>query len=312
MKKIRVGVIGVGHLGSIHANIYSQMKNVSLEGICDINKSRAKRIASLYKTSYCTNYKKLLGKLEAVSIAVPTRLHFSIAKEYLLRKTNVLIEKPITTILKQAEELLKLSKERRVVLQIGHVERFNAAVKKLIKICRTPIFIECHRLGPFTRRGTDVGVVLDLMIHDIDIILALIKSPIKKIDAMGVNILSKYEDIANARIMFKDLSVCNLTASRVTNDIMRKIRIFEKNAYISLDYVKQEAVIYKKKNKNILKETIPIKKEEPLKAELKSFIQCIEKETKPIVSGIEAKKALEIAVRIEKKIRKNKITERSL
>lgn len=310
MKKIRVGVIGVGHLGSIHANIYSQMKNVLLEGVCDIIRSRAERIAHLYKIPYCTDYKKLLGKLDAVSIAVPTHLHFSIAKECLLRKINALIEKPITAFPKQAEELLRLSEENGVVLQIGHVERFNAAVKKLIKICGDPIFIECHRLGPFTQRGTDVGVVLDLMIHDIDIILALIKSPIKKIDAVGVNILSKYEDIANARIIFEDSSVCNLTASRVTNDIMRKIRIFEKNAYISLDYVKQEAVIYKKKNKNILKETIPIKKEEPLKAELKSFIQCIEKKEKPIVSGIEAKKALEIAVRIEKKIRRNKIAKK--
>lgn len=302
MRKIKVAVIGTGQLGNHHTRIYSQLPQVELVGICDIDKARASRIAGLYRTSAYTNYKSLLGQVEAASIAVPTALHYKIAKDFLNARVSILVEKPITTTLFQAQNLLKLANKKQVTLQVGHVERFNAAVRKINSRRKNPYFIECHRLGPFNKRITDVGVVLDLMIHDIDIVLGLIKSRVKKIEAIGIKVLTQHEDIANARIIFQNNAVVNLTASRLTPEAVRKIRIFEKDAYISLDYIKQTAQIYRKSGSSINQEAINIKKEEPLKEELEHFIDCVKNKKRPIVSGKEALEALKIALTITKKI----------
>lgn len=302
MKKIKVAVIGVGHLGKSHAKIYSQLKNVDLVAVCDVNKKRAQTIAKLNNAEAVFDYKKLLSKVQAASIVVPTNLHYKIAKDFIRHKIHILIEKPITENLNQADKLLKESRKANIVLQVGHVERFNAAVKAVKKIIKEPKFIECHRLGPYNARVTDVGVVLDLMIHDIDIILHIVKADIKKIDAVGVNVLSKHEDIANARIVFSNDTICNITASRISQETVRKIRIFQKDTYVSLDYVKQEALIYRKQKNTIVKRSINIKKEESLKVEIQSFINCIINKQRPVVSANEAKLALKIALRIIKKI----------
>jgi len=303
MNKLKVAVIGVGKLGSLHAKIYSQMKEVELTGVCDIKAKVAKIVARQCNTAYYTDYKDLLGKQDAVSIAVPTSLHYKIAKDFLKAKTHLLIEKPITTVVKEADSLLSLASKNNLTLCVGHIERFNSAIEAFQKLKGDIRFIECHRLGPFSPRVADVGVVLDLMIHDIDIILGLIKNKIQSIDAVGVNILTKHEDIANARIKFRNGAICNITASRVSTRNLRKIRIFQPGAYISIDYIKQEAILYRKIGRLIIPRKINIKKQQPLKKELSSFIECTKSGKKPLVSGVEGRDALKIALDITKKIK---------
>jgi predicted dehydrogenase len=237
-------------------------------------------------------------------VVVPTNLHAAIAKDFLKTNIHVLVEKPITKTLTEADELLSIAKAKDLILQVGHIERFNSAVRTVETFSRGPQFIECHRLGPYDKRVSDIGVVLDLMIHDIDIILGLVKSEVKTIDAIGVSVLSNFEDIANARIKFHNQTVCNITASRLTKDVMRKIRIFQKDAYISLDYANQSAHLYRKVNKKIVKEKINIKREDSLKLELKSFINCVQTHQAPLVSGEEGREALKIALEIIEKIGK--------
>ena len=302
MEKLKIAVIGAGKLGSLHAKIYSQIKDVELAGICDINKKLARKIANECNASFFYDYRDLLGKVDAASIAVPTSLHYEISKEFLQAGTHLLIEKPITTTLDQADSLLSIAAMKKLTLSVGHIERFNAAIEAFQKLKGNIKFIECHRLGPFSPRVADVGVVLDLMIHDIDIVLGLIKEKIEDIDAVGINILTKHEDLANARLKFENGAICNITASRVSNKTLRKIRIFQPGAYISIDYVKQEAVLYRKFGKLILPRKIYIKKQQPLKKELFSFIECIKHGKKPLVSGGEGRNALKIALDITKKI----------
>jgi len=306
MRKLKVGVIGVGRLGSLHAKIYHQIPEVQLIGVHDIDISKSRNISKSYNTNSFPDYQKLLDEVDAVSIAVPTSKHFEIAKACFNKNVHTLIEKPVTSNLSQAKKLLTLATKSNSIIQVGHIERFNAAVKAICKMPDSPRFIECHRLGPFTERVTDVSVTIDLMIHDIDIILELVKSKIKKIDAVGIEILSEKNDIANARITFEDNTVANLTSSRVSKESMRKIRIFQKEAYVSLDYSKQQAVIYKKRNGEIIQDKIQVQKEEPLRAELNSFIKCIKKGGKPLVSIKEATRALKIAVEIDNIIEANK------
>jgi predicted dehydrogenase len=212
------------------------------------------------------------------------------------------VEKPFTNTVKEADELLALAKKKNLVLQVGHVERFNAAVQAVQKMPGRPKFIECHRLGPFAARVKDVGVVLDLMIHDIDIILALVNSEVESIQAVGVKVLTNHEDIANARLNFKNGAVANITASRISPKSMRKIRLFQENAYISLDYEAQEAFIYEKQHGKITRKKINIKKERPLQKELAAFVQCVKEQKPPIVSGQQGRDALAIACEIVEKI----------
>ncbi|MFH1062573.1 MAG: Gfo/Idh/MocA family oxidoreductase [Candidatus Omnitrophota bacterium] len=304
MKKIKVAVIGAGHLGKIHARIYAQCKDAELIGICDTDLDKAKTHAQSFSTTAYTDYTQLFDQADAVSIATPTSSHFKIAADFLQHKIHVMVEKPITKKIQEAEKLIKLAKKNKVLLQVGHVERFNPAIKMLSRFCKNPQFIECHRLSPYPLRGTDVSVILDLMIHDIDIVLSLVKSPLKSIHAIGVKAISSFEDIANVRLTFANGTVCNLTSSRISEDVLRKIRIFQKNSYISLDYALQKIVMYKKAGKKITKKEIFVEKKEPLVEELHSFIQCIKTGKSPIVQGQDAKKALKIALRITKIIRK--------
>ena len=303
-----VAVIGVGHLGSRHAKIYSELGDkVNLAGVCDINPEKAQTIGQQYRCPFFTNYTQLFGKISAASICVPTVLHYAIAREFLQRGTHLLVEKPITKNLKEADALIRLAAKKKLTLQVGHVERFNSAFQAIRTLARNPHFVECHRLNLFPNRSLDIGVVLDLMIHDIDIVLGLEDSAIKDTQAVGVKVLTDYEDIANARITFKDGCVCNLTASRISDEVMRKIRIFTKDAYISLDYCKQEAFIYKKHpGGGISKQALPIEKEEPLRKELESFVDCVSLRQKPLVAGIEGRAALSLALKIQEKIWANK------
>lgn len=305
MGDIRVGVIGVGHLGSHHARLYSGMAGVRLTAVCDINSARAKKIAKKYRSIPYFDYKDVFGKIDCASIVVPTDLHYKVAKDCLLNGVSVLIEKPMTKTVAEADELLSLAKERSLILQVGHIERFNAAVRALDEIPGKVRFVECHRLGPFKKRALDVGVVLDLMIHDIDIILALVKSEVVSMDAVGVNILTGHEDLANVRLRFENGAVANLTASRVTKDELRKIRIFKEDCYISLDYIKQDAAIYRKLGSKITSRRINIKKEEPLKKELEAFILSVKTHERPLVSGEEGRDALKIALEIVSQIKAN-------
>ena len=302
MSKLKVGVIGTGALGGIHAKIYSSIPGVELVGICDIAKATLAKTSKELGVKGFGDYRDLIGKIDAATVAVPTKDHYAISKELLSAGINLLIEKPITQTVKEADALLDIAKSKNLTLAVGHVERFNAAIEAIRKIKGDVKFAECHRLGPFSPRVKDVGVVLDLMIHDIDILLWLIKSAVKKIDAVGVKVLSKHEDIANARIVFENGAVCNITASRVTTKAMRKIRMFQPNAYISLDYIKQEAMIYKKKFGRIVSQQIDIKKELPLQKEIISFLHCVRSGEKPLASGEEARQALAVALDVLDKI----------
>ncbi len=304
-----MAVVGIGHLGSRHLKVYSELHDlVDLVAVCDIKSERTTKLANHYKTPFINDYKQLIDKIDAVNICVPTESHHEIAKFFLSNNIHTFIEKPITTTVAQANELINLAEKNDLRLQVGHIERFNSAFQSIMHFKEKPLFIECHRLNRFPNRSLDIGVVMDLMIHDIDIILGMIQEPIVDIHAIGVNALTSLEDIASVRITFKSGCVCNLTASRISEDVMRKIRIFQQNAYISLDYVKQEAYIYKKTDNQILKHALPIEKQEPLKKELSHFIECVRQEKRPLVSGVEAKEALEIALQISSQIKEHLAT----
>jgi predicted dehydrogenase len=300
---LNVAIIGVGHLGSVHARIYSQLEGVRLIGVCDTDEGRGHKAARQFKSEYFKDYRELIGKIDAASVVVPTVLHHEVAKGLLEHGIHLLIEKPITKTVQEADELLAIAKDKGLILQVGHVERFNAGFLAVEKVINNPLFIECHRLGPYKQRSIDIGVVLDLMIHDIDIILGLVKEEITDVEAIGACVLSGYEDIANVRLKFRNKAICNLTASRITNKTMRKIRIFQKDAYISLDYFKPSCLIYRMVNKKITCQRVKIRQEEPLKLELEAFIKCVRTKERPLVSGIEGRNALKIALDIQKQIK---------
>ena len=302
MHKLKVGVIGVGHLGSIHAKIYKELTNCSLEAVCDTNKARLDKVNQDLSVKGYQDYRQLFGNVDAVSIATPTKLHYAIAADCLRHKLNALVEKPFTPSLEEADSLIKIAKDNNLILQVGHIERFNSAFSATQKIIKNPKFIECHRLSPFPNRSLDVGAVLDIMIHDIDIILGLVASSVDHIESVGINVLTPLEDIANARITFKNGCVANLTASRISDETMRKIRIFQENTYISLDYKNAEAWVYRKGLLKISKENLPIEKEQPLQKELQAFVNCVLEHREPIVSGPVARQALKVALEIQKQI----------
>ena len=308
MGKVNVGVVGVGYLGSLHARVYTQIKNANLICVCDIDKKHAKKIARKYRAWHFPDYHTLFDKVDAVSIAVPTNLHYKIAKEFLENGIHVLIEKPITNTVEEAQELIDIAKKNNLIIQVGHVERFNPVVRAVEPFLKEPRFIECHRAGPYTKkkRVKDIGVVLDLMIHDIDIILSLVNSEVKHIEAVGISTISPFEDTANVRLTFKNGAIADITASRVTEKEIRKIEIAQEGSQITLDYLHMDAYEVKKKGSKIRKKRIRIKKREPLKQELKSFISCIQNNSKPLVSGEEGKLALTVALDILKKIDSSK------
>ncbi|MDP7423122.1 MAG: Gfo/Idh/MocA family oxidoreductase [bacterium] len=302
--KLRVGVVGVGHLGQNHLRLYHEIDDVVVTGIADISGEVIQTYGERYDVFGTENYRDLIGRVDAVSIVVPTVLHQQIAADFLDAGVQVLVEKPVTRTLEEAEDLVSRARHHGVILQVGHVERFNSAVLKVKKEINDPRYIECQRLGPFPGRSTDVGVVLDLMIHDIDIILDLVDSPVERITAIGIPVISRYEDIANAHILFQNGCIANVTASRITDDRVRKLRIFQREAYFSLDYADQEFKIQRKNTDNeIVSERPEVRKGEPLMLELKHFIDCIREGKKPMVSGEQGRDALEIALQIVEQVK---------
>ena len=295
---IRLGIVGVGSIGKNHARIYSALPGVKFSAILDTNTEAADATSQEQGVPVATTLEEFASLVDAATVSTPTPHHYEIGKFLLNHGKHLLIEKPITETPDQALELVKLAKERAVILQVGHVERFNPVLSALEQRLTKPRFIEAHRLSPYPFRSIEIGVVLDLMIHDLEIILHLVRSPVKNIDAVGIPVLSKGEDIANARIRFESGCVANVTASRVSPEKMRKIRVFQEDAYLSLDYQKQSGEMFRLVNGTITREAVEIEKDEPLKRELLSFVECSRKGIQPVVSGSQAAAALELAIEI--------------
>ncbi len=302
MKKLRIGVVGVGHIGSNHARIYSELPNAELVAILDIDPARADEIGAKYKAKAVASLNEFAGMIDAASVATPTSAHFSIARDLLAQGKHLLIEKPITEKTSDARDLAQMAAEKGLVLQVGHVERFNPVLSALEQRLTHPRFIEAHRLSPYPNRSTEIGVVLDLMIHDLEIILHLVDSMVENIDAVGVPVLSRGEDIANARLRFASGCIANVTSSRISPERMRKIRVFQEDAYLSLDYQGQSGEIYRRVDGQITREPVAIEKEEPLRQQLASFVDCALTGGEPRVSGSHAAAALELAVEITRRI----------
>lgn len=312
MKKLKCAVIGVGYLGNFHAQKYKSLKHVELIGVSDLNAQTLEAVSHALNVPAYLNYRDLFGHVEAVSIAATTQSHYAIARECIEAGIHVLIEKPMTETVAQASELILLAKKHQVKLQVGHLERFNAARLALDPYLHQPLFIESHRLAPYNPRGADVNVILDLMIHDIDIIQTIVHSPIRSIEAQGAPVLSKSIDIANARITFENHCVANVTASRVSFKTERKTRIFQHESYISIDYQDKEFAVFEKGTgemfpgiPDIKRHQATIEKGDALLEEIKAFIQSIEQDTTPLVTGEEGRSALDTAEKITALIHDN-------
>lgn len=302
---IKVGIVGVGYLGKFHAEKYAASAKAKLIAVVDTDEARAKEIGAAVGVEAMTDYRALLGRVQCVSIAVPTRFHYQVARDFIDAGIDVLVEKPLTAEIGEARELVEAARKTDVILQVGHLERFNPAIRRLEGVVKDPKFIECHRLAPFIERGTDVNVVLDLMIHDIDVIASLVRSPVVRVEAVGVPVLTDKPDIANARINFANGCIANVTASRVSLKRERKIRFFQSDAYISIDYDQRRVQIYRKPAPgagwlDIRAENIEIKDGDALADEIDSFLDCVAARTLPLVGGAEALLALEIASMISK------------
>lgn len=304
MDTVKVAVVGVGHLGSRHARIYSEQERVELVGVVDSDPARAEEIGRKYGCRAFRRLEDLPAAVEAASVVVPTDRHYKVAAALMERGCHLLVEKPITDNIATAGELLRLAEKGGLLLQVGHVERFNPGILALEKIVREPRFIECHRNAPFQARGTEVGVVLDLMIHDLDIILYLVASPVESLEAVGATVLSGHEDIANARIKFKNGCIANITTSRISPGRLRKIRIFQDDAYISLDYMERTGRIFRKQDGRIAEEELLIPEGEPLKLELESFLEAVRLGGKPQVPAEDSLEALKVAVEVTREVEK--------
>jgi predicted dehydrogenase len=303
-RTVKVAVVGVGHLGQHHARIYSELPGVELVAVVDVAEGRRREVGGRLRVPAVADYRDLLGKMDAVSVAVPTRLHAEIARAILLAGCDVLVEKPITRTLAEADDLVAAAEAGGRILQVGHSERYNAGVQALAKRVQDPGFIEVHRMGPFPGRGTDVDVVLDLMIHDIDIILTLVKAPVTAVSAVGVPVISEQVDIANARIEFASGCVANLTASRVSGERLRKIRVFQRDTYFVLDYASQELHLFRPApisgpdRARLTRVDIPVARAEPLRQELEDFVDSVRSRRPPMVSGEAGRQAVAVAARI--------------
>jgi len=311
MKKLRVSVIGVGYLGTFHAEKYAEMEEVDLVGVVDINRHQAEKVAAKLSAIPYLDYRDLMGKVDAVSIVVSTPAHYTISKDFLENDIDVLIEKPMTTTIEEADELIRISESRGRIIQVGHLERFNSAVIALQDFVKNPMFIEAHRLSIYKERGTDVSVVLDLMIHDIDIILKFVKSDVKSIHAAGIPIISEHVDIANARLEFENGCVANMTASRISTRDERKIRLFQRDAYLSVDFANHEITVINRDgdSQGGLIPGMGIKqfsfsKGDALNDELKAFIKAVIQREAPEVTGQVGRDALKVALDVVGQIRK--------
>jgi predicted dehydrogenase len=301
-ERIRVGVAGIGAMGKNHARVLSSLEDAQLTAVFDLDQARAAEQASQYGAKVAGSLEELASLTDAVAVAVPTAAHREVAGFLLEQGKHVLVEKPLSDSLAEAQELVSLADARKLVLQVGHIEQFNPVMGELKRRINTPRFIESTRLSPFPNRSMDVGVVLDVMIHDIEIILQLVKSPLVSIDTVGMPVLTKREDIANARLRFADGCVANVTASRVSDKKMRKIQVFHLDGYISLDYQEQTGHLYRRDGMSIAREDVQIEKDEPLKLELASFVYAVRHGTDPVVTGQQGTEALRLALRITEDI----------
>jgi len=310
MQNLKMGVIGVGYLGKFHAEKYARMEHVDLVGVVDVDPSKAREISDKLDTQPYFDYQEIIDKVDAVSIAAPTPDHFKISRDFLAHGVDVLIEKPITVTLQEADELIKTAEARGLIIQVGHLERFNPAVVALKDIIKKPAFIESHRLSVYKERCTDVSVVLDLMIHDIDIISNFVTADIKRIHAAGVSVISENTDIANARLEFENGCVANVTASRISEHNERKIRLFQKDSCISVDFANQEVDIIRKNGRpgtgimpGTKTEQIRFPQQDVLQEELTAFVKSVNDREAPEVSGLVGRSALNIALNIMEQIR---------
>jgi predicted dehydrogenase len=340
---VRAAVVGAGHLGSAHARVYSELPQADLVAVCDIDAARAEEVARRHRTRAVTDYHDLLGlpgadpdlALDAASIAVPTSLHYEVARAFIERGIPVLVEKPFTTTLAQAQVLVDLGRERQAIIQVGHIERFNPAFAALDRLGVWPRYIEADRLSPFRFRSADIGVVLDLMIHDLDIVRYLARSPLTRVDAVGVNVIGKHEDVANARLVFANGCVANITASRVATKSMRRIRLFARDCYVGIDTGEFRGLLIKKSpdfpidgldltnfdasripdlTEYFLKDLLHIEElhidaKEPLAAELGHFIECVRTGRQPAVPAEQGAAALELATQVLESIRSHPWTD---
>lgn len=307
MQKIKTAVIGVGYLGKFHAQKYAALENSELIAVVDASEDTVKQIADEHSVQGLTDYQSLLGKVDAVSIAAPTSLHYKIAKDFLENGSHVLIEKPITVTVEEADELIKIAKTNNLLIQVGFLERFNAAILEMDKALTEPMFIESHRLAPFNPRATDVNVVLDLMIHDIDIILNIVKSDLKSISASGAPVITESSDIVNARLEFENGCVANVTASRVSMKTERKMRMFQQNGCVTVDFQNRELNVYRKSEEmdengipQISSDKQSYENNDALMTEIKAFLNSIETNTPTLVTGEDGRKALDAAIQISK------------
>jgi len=305
-EKLRVAVIGVGHLGEYHVQKYKAIPGVELVGVVDVDVDRVNEIAQRYDTKGYGNHCDILTRVDAVSLAVTTEMHFEVAKDVLKNGIHMLIEKPITYDLREADLLISMARERDLVLQVGLIERFNPAVVEMERMLNSPVFIEAHRMNLFTKRGLDVDVVLDLMIHDLDIILHIVPSEVKEIHAVGMPVITDKTDIANARIIFEDGTAANLTASRVSGKMLRKIRVFQPDAYMSADCGKRQLTVISLDAERRDADDFPqvaTRKEkysetDPLKDEISSFVWAVTNGSEPIVTGEDGRNALRVALNV--------------
>lgn len=310
-KKIRVGVIGVGYLGRFHAHKYAAMDDVLLAGVADIDAARAESVANECGTVSFADYHALLERVDAVSVVVPTIYHHQTAMTCLERDVDILLEKPMTTTIQEADELIALADEKQLILQVGHLERFNPAVLAMQPLLNNPLFIEAHRLSVFKNRGTDVDVILDLMIHDIDIILSMVDSPIKDIHTVGAPVVTQLTDIANARIVFENGCTANITVSRISLENVRKMRIFQPGKYLAVDFSSKEVMAVRLKPGSANGIPVPdiarhgFKEQDVLELELQEFIENVRQRRKPTVSGREGRRALEVALSVISQIKEN-------
>jgi len=308
-EKIRTAVVGVGYLGQFHAEKYAQLENAELVAVVDLDRERAAQVAEKVGARSCSDFREILGQVDAVSIVVPTQAHYEVAKAFLEKGVHVLLEKPITTTLAEADELIRIAAAKKAVFQVGHLERFNPAVLALDGVVSKPGFIESIRIAPFKPRGTDVNVVLDLMIHDIDIIQNIVGSKAEQINSIGTPVFSEEEDIANARIQFANGCIANVTASRISLKSERKMRIFQPDAYISVDFQNKTFAVFRKGDgemfpgvPNITKEEHSFGQTDALKSEIEAFLDSIATGKPPVVSGEDGRQALETALKIIKKL----------
>ncbi|MCB1121861.1 MAG: Gfo/Idh/MocA family oxidoreductase [Verrucomicrobiae bacterium] len=302
-KPIQCGVVGVGYLGQHHARIYNEIDGCELAGIYEVDPGRAAEIADKYGCRVFDSLEAVAANCDAVSVVVPTDKHCEVAVPLLEGGCHLLIEKPLCVSSSEAETLLNAANRSNRIIQVGHIEHYNPVTSYLEKAVDRPLFITADRLAPFTPRGTEVGVVLDLMIHDLGVILQLVGAPVEKVESVGVNVLSPTEDIANTRITFANGAVANVNTSRVSEKKVREIRVFQSNAYLSLDFMNQEGHFVKREGLQLHKEEIPIEKGEPLKIELISFLNCVRNLENPKVDATLGKQALELALRITEQIR---------